>query len=202
MSTIMNPVGPQPASVYWRRRIVVGLGLLAVIAIIVLIVFRPGGDDTATAPSPEPTDPAVTASEDPTAAVDDCDPLDIVLEPVTDKNIYAAGEFPQISIRVTNTGSSACSVNLGSTEQEMRITSGSDSIWSSRDCQTEPEDAVRELDAGASIDLPGIPWDRTRSSTTTCDTTRSQVGAGGASYHLKVYLGEVESESTKQFILN
>lgn len=202
MSTIMNPVGPQPASVYWRRRIVVGLGLLAVIAIIVLIVFRPGGDDTATTPSPEPSEPAVTASDDPSTTVEECDPLDILLEPITDSNTYAAGTQPQLSLRVTNVGTSKCSINLGTTQQEYRITSGSDSIWSSRDCQVDPVDAVRELDAEESLETPPIAWDRTRSSTSTCDTTRSQVGAGGASYHLKVYLGDLESESTKQFILN
>lgn len=201
MSTIMNPVGPQPASVYWRRRLVVGLGLLAVIVIILLIIFQPGrGEEpAATAPS---TEPSVSPSSEPDAAVAECDPLDILLEPVTDKNTYAAGEQPQISIRVTNEGATACAVNLGSTEQELRITSGSDNIWSSRDCQTGAVDAVRTLEAGATVDLPAIPWDRTRSSTTTCDSTRSQVVAGGASYHLRVYLGELESEGTKQFILN
>lgn len=201
MSTIMNPVGPQPASVYWRRRLVVGLGLLAVIVIILLIIFQPGRGEDPAASAP-PTEPVETPSSSPDAEVAACDPLDILLEPVTDKNTYAAGEQPLISIRVTNESATACAVNLGSTQQELRITSGSDNIWSSRDCQTEPVDAVRTLEAGASVDLPAIPWDRTRSSTTTCDSTRSPVVAGGASYHLRVYLGDVESEGTKQFILN
>ena len=38
MSTIRNPVGPQPPSVYWRRRLVALLALVAVIVVIVLIV--------------------------------------------------------------------------------------------------------------------------------------------------------------------
>lgn len=42
MSTLRNPVGPQPPSVYWRRRIMVLLGLIAVIVVVVLIVVRPG----------------------------------------------------------------------------------------------------------------------------------------------------------------
>ena len=32
-----NPVGPQPPSVYWRGRLVLGLGWLAVIISVVLI---------------------------------------------------------------------------------------------------------------------------------------------------------------------
>ena len=38
MSTIRTPVGPQPPSVYWRRRLVVLLALIAVIVVIVLII--------------------------------------------------------------------------------------------------------------------------------------------------------------------
>ncbi|HRN28622.1 MAG TPA: hypothetical protein PK890_02800, partial [Terrimesophilobacter sp.] len=176
-------------------------GLLAVIVIILLIIFQPGRGDDPAASAP-PTEPAETPSSSPDVEAAACDPLDLLLEPVTDKNSYAAGEQPQISMRVTNESASACAVNLGSTEQEFRITSGSDSIWSSRDCQTGAVDAVRTVEAGASIDLPAIPWDRTRSSTTTCDSTRSPVVAGGASYHLRVYLGDLESEGTQQFILN
>lgn len=201
MSTIMNPVGPQPASVYWRRRIVVGLGLIAVIAIILLIIFQPGrGDDPVASPSP--TEPEETPSSSPAGEAQECDPLDILLEPVTDKSTYSAGELPQLSMRVTNQGSSTCAINLGSTQQEYRITSGSDQIWSSRDCQVDPVDAVRDLDAGESTETPAVAWDRTRSSTTTCDATRPQVIAGGASYHLRAYLADLESESTKQFLLN
>src|SRR3712207_6189457 len=54
MSTSRSPVGPLPAKVYWRRRIVVGLGLLAVLVAIVLIVVRPG-QGAATPPSDPPT---------------------------------------------------------------------------------------------------------------------------------------------------
>lgn len=201
MSTIMNPVGPQPASVYWRRRIVVGLGLIAVIVIIWLIIFQPGRGETPVA-SPPPTEPSATPTDEPGDEAAACDALDILLEPVTDKSTYSSGEQPQLSLRVTNEGAQPCSINLGSTQQEYRITSGSDSIWSSRDCQVEPVDAVRVLAAGESLETPAIAWDRTRSSTTTCDTSRPAVVAGGASYHLRVYLGDLESESTKQFLLN
>lgn len=202
MSTFLNPVGPQPASVYWRRRLVVGLGLLAVIVIILLIIFQPGrGEEPVAGPSPS-GEPDASPSASPAVTVEECDPLDIRLEPITDKNSYAAGEFPQLSLRVTNEGLSACSINLGSTQQEYRITSGSDEIWSSRDCQVDPVDAVLELEAGESLTSPAVEWDRTRSSATTCDAERSQVTAAGASYHLRVYLGDLESEGTAQFLLN
>ena len=63
MSTTKHPVGPQASAVYRRRRLVVGLGLLAVLLIIVLIFVRPGsGSDPAATPAPaatgNATDPA------------------------------------------------------------------------------------------------------------------------------------------------
>jgi hypothetical protein len=46
-----------------------------------------------------------------------------------------------------------------------------------------------------------IPWDRTRSAKTTCDADRNKVKAGGASYHLTVFVGKLKSADTAQFIL-
>jgi len=45
-----------------------------------------------------------------------------------------------------------------------------------------------------------ITWDRTRSSTTTCDTERPAVTAGGATYSLQVTVGPVES-GMRSFLL-
>jgi len=44
MQSLRQPVGPLPPQVYWRRRLVVGIGLLAVILIVVLILVRPGAE--------------------------------------------------------------------------------------------------------------------------------------------------------------
>lgn len=207
MSTFRNPVGPQPASVYWRRRVMVGLGLVAVIAIILLIVFSPrgeGAEPKVPVSSGSPTDPtdAPKDTSDSGAEGAACAPSDVSLEPVTDKSRYAAGEQPRIGLTVTNTGSAPCIMNLGTTVQELLITSGSDQIWSSKHCQVDPVDAERVLEPGVPMSTPLIPWDRTRSSTSTCESQRPAVVAGGASYHLKVFIGELESEGTKQFILN
>jgi hypothetical protein len=200
MSTFRNPVGPQPSRVYWRRRLVVGLGLLAVVVIIVLIVARPGsGEPEAKKASASPT-PTVEAVA-PQKEGDPCAPASIKLEPITDKTSYAAGENPMISMKITNTSSVACTINAGSTLQELRITSGNELFWSSKDCQKEPVDAPVILQPNTPQATTPIPWDRTRSSAATCDKERNKVTAGGASYHLRVFLGELKSSSTAQFIL-
>jgi hypothetical protein len=189
MSTLRTPVGPQPPSVYWKRRAVVLLGLLAVIVIIVLIVNRPASD--ATTPTPQVSSSSTGTD---TTTLAECDPADIALTAESDKTTYAKGEEPQIAMTITNTSATDCMFNVGTDAQEYRIMSGSDRIWSSKDCQTGATPAEVPLVAGVPQETTPFPWDRTRSATTTCDSTRPAVTGGGASYFLTVYLGDVKSD--------
>jgi len=202
MSTFRNPVGPQPPSVYWRRRLVVGLGLLAVVVIIILIVVRPGSG--APSPTPKPTSsagPSATPAATNAAGDVECDLSKVTLEAVTDATSYEAGVLPQLSFTLKSIMTEPCVIEAGSDLQEFRITSGDELIWSSTDCQTAPVAATVELKPGVPFPGPTLPWDRTRSSTDTCDVPREPVIAGGASYHLEVSVGDLESKSTKQFLL-
>jgi hypothetical protein len=206
MSTLRNPVGPQPPSVYWRRRLLVGLGALAVVIVIILIIVRPGGGtpgpDRTTPPasSTESPEPNSTPTSDP-ADADACDPSDVQLVPVTDAGSYAPEAIPQISMTITNVGADPCTFDVGTAAQEYIITSGADRIWSSRDCQTEGTEDVRVLEPGQELATTPFPWDRTRSSTDTCTAERPAVIGNASSYHLSVIVGESESADTRQFIL-
>lgn len=226
MSTFKNPVGPQPPSVYWRRRAVLALGLIAVVVIIVLIVVRPGSgsaepgaaattsappaDPAPTEPAPTETAPAADATTDPadtsTEGASDaatCSTRDIELKPVADKTSYAATELPQISMSITNSGRADCSIDLGSAQQTLVITSGEEQYWSSKDCQVNGTNQVVTLTAGQTLSTPPIAWDRTRSSADTCESTsREPVTAGGATYRLAVSVGDITSADTAQMILN
>ncbi|MDP9028432.1 MAG: hypothetical protein M3N46_12950 [Actinomycetota bacterium] len=207
MSTIKNPVGPQPPSVYWRRRLLLIAVLLAIVIVVVLIIVRPGSGGTKTptgsqtsgqADSPSPS---FTAGTGGSAAA--CAPSVITLAAVTDAISYAAGVQPKLSMTITNGGANACTIDVGTDAQVYTITSGSDQIWSSADCQTDKTALKQVLQPGVAKALSTTPfaWDRTRSSTTTCTGTRPAVTAGGASYHLNVKLGSLASKSSKQFLL-
>ncbi|MBD8611187.1 hypothetical protein IFT77_11880 [Frigoribacterium sp. CFBP 13729] len=221
MSTFTNPTGPQPPSVYWRRRALVLLGLVVAIVVVVLIVVRPvaSGDEpgaaaTSTpaadpAPSAAATAPAADATPDPSsteATAEDgarCAATAIELVPVVDKQVFAPTELPQISMSVTNTGSSDCVINLGSGQQKLVVTSGEEQWWSSADCQVDPTDQDVTLTAGQTLSTPAIAWDRTRSTTDTCDAdSRQAVPAGGATYRLTVSVGDITSADTAPMILN
>jgi hypothetical protein len=94
-------------------------------------------------------------------------------------------------------------INAGTDVQVYKITSGADPIWNSTDCQSNPVTTPIVLEPGedkAQSTTP-FPWDRTRSSKTTCDETRTQVAAGGGTYRLAVALGDIQSEGDKPFLL-
>jgi len=213
MSTFRNPVGPQPSKVYWRRRLIVGLGLLAVIVVIVLIFTRPGSGSASGGGAGGTAGTSATPSSDTTPAADSdaaatgdpsdpCPPANIAVAAITDANSYAADVNPKLSLSLTNNGASACTLNAGSDVQEYRITSGTELIWSSKDCQSDPVPVAQVLEPGTAITTTPFEWARTRSSSTTCGDELPKVTGGGATYRLSVIVDGIESADAKRFVLN
>ncbi|GAA3777125.1 hypothetical protein GCM10022240_30710 [Microbacterium kribbense] len=161
----------------------------------------PGATDAATPGATTPATPGATtpatpgAMPDPAASAPPCSTNDVVVKAVTDKTSYASGQDPKLSIELTNTGANACTLNVGTAAQSFTITSGTDTWWRSTDCQSEPSDMVVLLNAGQKVSsAQPIVWDRTRSSVATCQAkNRPQAAGGGASYHLSVSIGGVQS---------
>ena len=216
MSTNQAPARRQSPQVYRRRRLIVLLGLVAVVIAIVLIIVRPGssqggepnaagGTNPSNAPvaTEDPDAPPTVIPTEPTAADGDaCAAKNVTVEAVTDQSAYDAGEQPQLSVTITNTGKNVCVLNAGTKAQVFTITSGVEVYWLSTDCQVDAIDAEVSLTPGTPISssVP-IIWDRTRSSVETCDGPRETVPAGGASFHLSVAVDGFESQATKQFQL-
>jgi len=225
MSTPARSRGRPSPAVYRRRRLVVLLGLLLVIAAIVLLIARPWGsggtkpraglNGAATAQSsdiPVPQQNNASLSAGPSAvpstasahsvAGAPCIALNVLVEAITDKTVYSAGERPQLSLKVTNNGPVSCALNVGTAQQDFTITSGSDVFWRSTDCQVNPSDTQIMLAAGQSLSSSAsLTWDRTRSAKDTCGGARPSAPEGGASYHLSVTLDGITSTQTKQFQL-
>lgn len=222
----------QSAAVYRRRRLVLLAGVLVSIGLIWLLLAQPwrgaATENTAATPTPtlasptptptstpsvetvaptpqETVDAAATPTPTPeaTPTAKPCVARDITVEPVSDQDTYAAGQQPQLSIRLTNNGSTDCTLNVGTSAQAFTIVSGSDVWWRSTDCQTEPSDMVVLLSAGQSVSS-AVPlvWDRTRSSVASCAGSERQMApGGGASYHLSVEIGGIRSTQSKQILL-
>ncbi|QKS12737.1 hypothetical protein HUN58_02375 [Curtobacterium sp. Csp1] len=228
MSSFRHPVGPQSSGVYWRRRALVGGVLLLIVVVVVLIVVgRGSGASSASAPgatasasgsaagstggaagsaadsaASAPAAPSASASAAASGSGSTCSADQITLAAVLDKTVYGPTEDPKIAMSITNTGSDACHMDLGSAQQVLTISSGDEQYWSSKDCQTNGTNQDVTIKAGQTLTTPSITWDRTRSSTTTCDSSRPAVTGGGASYHLQVAVGDLKSEKSAQFVLN
>ena len=145
--------GPLPASVYWRRRaLLVGLGL--VLVLVVSNIFggddeKPKGDAIATQVSGDPTGsptndkpanrkpkkPKKSATpQEPVLAQPDgpCADSDILITPAVDKAV--AGRPVTVTLQLRTAESEACTWRVSANHVTMKITSGSDEIWTSRQC--------------------------------------------------------------------
>lgn len=166
----------------------------------------PGPTEGATPTATPAQTPAATTRATPTpgASVSACSANDVTVTAVTDKRSYAAGQDPKLSIQLTNTSSSSCALNVGTTVQVFTITSGSDTWWRSTDCQSEPSDMVVVLAAGEKVSsAEPIVWDRSRSSVATCQAKdRPKAPGGGATYRLAVSIGGIDSDDDATFQLN
>lgn len=197
--------------VYRRRRIAVLAGLLAFIVIIVMLIVGPSGmaqwfgsgDKAPAAESDADTKGESTSKGKPAdeEKAPTCETDLIAVEALTNEDGYADDAKPKFSLRVTNHNEASCDLDLGTKTIAFVVTSGDETYWDSRDCQLNPESTLVRMEPGQTLETEPLEWDRTRSSTDTCDDERAPVPAGGASYHLSAEVAGVESEQSRQFLL-
>ncbi|WP_433931020.1 hypothetical protein [Curtobacterium flaccumfaciens] len=221
----------KPVVYWRRRALVLGALLVVVLVVVLIVVGRGSGATSAApsasasagagsgagassagsagsgsgssrSAAPKPSASASASASKPAAADGStCTKDQIVLTPVLDKSAYGPTEDPKIAMSIKNSGANSCHLDLGSAQQVLTISSGQEQYWSSKDCQTGGTNQDVTIKSGQTLTTPAIAWDRTRSSTSTCDSSRPAVTAGGASYHLQVAVGNLESKSSVQFIL-
>ena len=149
VSTLLHPVGSKPPGTYWVRRVLVLLVVLALILGIRQVFFS--GDATSsatptpsgsTSAAPDPSEsasaPSSTASPKPsssaTSGTGACKDSQIQVTASTDAASYQVGSTPLLRMRIKNVSKSACKRDIGSKSNELIITSGAASVWSSDDC--------------------------------------------------------------------
>lgn len=218
MST-SSPGTPKPsAAVYRRRRLVALLGLVVVIALVWWLVSavvgaltggsapEPGPSSTQavapapppaspepSTPAPEPSTPAPSAPETP-AEPEPCTANEVTVTARTDAESYGPDQQPQLSFALANGSDRPCVMDVGTASQEFSITSGSDLIWLSSHCMSEPAQQLVRLEPGQSVDSPPLGWVRERSTPDTCAGERPAAVAGGAYYNLTVTVGGIASQ--------
>lgn len=176
MNTVLNPVGPQPARVYWVRRAVLLVLVAAVVVAVALAVGAArGGDGGATDPAAAAAEAATGEAEAPAeeeaeeeaddggGAAAACAPEQLTTTLAVDAATYPAGATPTFTVTLTNSGDSACTVDAGLANQSLVVTSGADRIWSSADCPAEAAGERLLLMAPGAAEAMPVAWPRVRS---------------------------------------
>lgn len=190
------------AKVYRRRRLVaVIFASLVVGALVAAGFFIAGlvGSDTGAAQPDETGQGVSDTTETAKAPVkvgtppsDVCDEAGIKVSASVDKPSYAGDELPVLTLQVTNSGKTACDINVGTSQMEYVITSGDDIIFNSKFCAAELTDLVKNLAPGAS-EKANMVWHLNRTAPD-CAKVVSEPGRGGATYVLVATLGKWSSD--------
>lgn len=201
--------GQLPPRVYRNRRI----GALVVLGLVIWgiwsgIASLVAGSASAGNPSAQPTTPTVAGAGEACAPGAVTVTAHIGTQAAADKQAFDKGEMPYVWFTLKNSGSVDCSFNAGSNRQYYTITSGAETIWTSKDCDrsNDVEQSVT-IAAGTEINSPASQWDRVYSagggagSGCSAKDGQTAVTGGGASYHLTVEVGGVLSANDVQFVL-
>lgn len=135
MDGFREPVGAQPASVYWRRRFAVVIVIVALGALL-WAVFSALGSDGGAGAEPEPT---VSTSPSPSVTPDlarACTGADVELVAEPTKAQFASGTAATFKVTATVVGDLPCTLDPTSGESSLAITSGDDAIFSSTACDS------------------------------------------------------------------
>lgn len=196
------PQGRLPTSVYRRRRITVAVIALLLVGLlvwgVVAVVSALGGEEKPPTANeqlqqpepgqqPESEPESETASQSPEGM---CAESDIELSAATDAASYTADQDPVLILQVKNASESECKINVGTSQQEFRVMSGSDRIFSTADCAQNGEDVILDFKPGQQENAR-FTWQKERSAPG-CKAVNVQPRPG--TYRFTALLGELESE--------
>ncbi|MFJ4656472.1 hypothetical protein ACIP5Y_34845 [Nocardia sp. NPDC088792] len=173
---MLEPNGPLPPEIYWRRRLL-AIGVLVVaLALVIWAAFallkgggssdnkaaakpstsangptnKPAGSSTGAPESSNPAGSSVSGSAAPVAAQGQCPDQSLAVKVTVGQPTYKAGDQPVFGIVVTNISSAACQRDMGSGLQQVAVQSldGTRRLWSSTDCFPDGTPDVRTLNPG------------------------------------------------------
>jgi hypothetical protein len=221
----LEPRGPLPSQIYWRRRgLAIGIAVL-ILAIVVGVAFAvfSGGSDSKSSvktaasqtPQPENKNPVVAPpaassapapTPTPTEAVapppvlkegDDCPDSTLAVKGITNDPQYVIGDQPKFTMVVTNIGLVACKRDVGAAVLAAYVYSlDNKRLWSNLDCAPSNETLVKTFNPGEQVTTE-VTWTG-MGSAPQCPLPRQPIGPG--TYNLVVQLGNLRSASVP-FIL-
>ena len=195
---MLEPNGPLPPEIYWRRRLLaIGVIATAIVLVVGVGILLSGGDDHKTTPVAATTSPTATAatpsagageSGAPSAAAAAsasavsanvaCPDQSLAVKVTVGQPSYKVGDQPVFNIVITNISTQACQRDMGSGLQQVVVQSldGQRRLWSNTDCDKGAPADVRALTGGQQAAFT-LTWSGT-SSQPNCAGDRVQVPAG------------------------
>jgi hypothetical protein len=205
-------MSPSESQIFARRRVLALISVVVVVALIWLGTsgisgLLSGGDGSEVSES-EAIETAAPEATSTTTEPIACPPGSVLAEGFVGdqddtKQSFGSGETPLIWYSLTNLGPVPCVFNAGARVTFFTVSSGDETIWSSRDCdRTGDSDLSVLLQPNVPFLAEKAPWMKVRSSDTGCGEEQRKVVTGGASYHLKVEVNGEISTNRQQFLLN
>ena len=194
--SLLNPIGPEPAGVYWRRRLLV-LGVVVLVLLAFWFFFLRGrGSSSSAAPQPTPTvAPTGTATPTSTASPTDSSTPACADSAITVSIKVNGGSFPvgspvTLTEGIKNSGDTACKRDIGAKANTVIITSGGYPVWSSDDCSPGGASNVVTMKPGDEYQVT-VTW-KGELTEGKCPSNPPQAQAG--SYDAKGRNGKVDSK--------
>jgi hypothetical protein len=170
---VLDPTGPLPPAVYWRRR-AVAIGAVAIAAVLLGwgAFALVGGGQPQAVPAPPPGPPVAVAAD---AAPPQCADQALRVAAEVSRPEFRVGERVGLSIVVTNAGDRACLRDTNRMLRELAIaTSAGKHVWSSNDCYSESTNEQPLLQPGQSV-RNDVMWSG-RTSAPKCDGEPAPAG--------------------------
>ncbi|QIS01358.1 hypothetical protein F5X71_02660 [Nocardia brasiliensis] len=216
---MLEPNGPLPPEIYWRRRALAIGALVVALALVIWLVLTVsrGGDspgdtkpaaagsststpsksaDASSKPSgsaessaPPPSASAAPASNEPASG--QCPDQSLAIKISVDQPTYRVGEQPNFRMVITNISSAQCQRDMNSAQIQASVLSldGQRRFWTSSDCSPVDESNARTLKPGEQA-LFTVRWSGTTSQQG-CVGERVPVPAGA--YQVVAQFGSLHS---------
>lgn len=188
MSSLLHPTGSEPPQIYWRRRAVVLLAALVLVVAVVVVWPKgttPAPPDATSTPlnstsASVAVSPSVSVSVSSTASPTPTAPQACLTQNLqlntTGSNHLIQGSKQKFTTSITNSGGISCVLNLTASNFALTVTSGSDRIWSTKDCAKWVPTKKLTLKPKAKYTFE-VTWPLQRSQAT-CKTTKAPVNPG------------------------
>jgi hypothetical protein len=168
---LLQPVGPLPPGVYWRRRLIVAVLLVIIIVLIARACSGPSRHPASSAGSLGATTTTTTPSPAP------CSPGSLTAVASTDAVRYPAGVIPRLKVTIRTNRTDGCVFSISRSTVTWAVYSGADLVWTTAQCGAGVAAAQVEVRPAHPV-ARVVSWDRHRSKAGCAAAGRTEAQPG------------------------